>query len=485
MSLFLRLLVRPHALWDAFVAAGMVFVLLLVGRALRPAIAALPAGTDTVEFTTGALSFLIAGAIAGVLALRLFELSVCSFAAVLPGVRRAIRAVLVAGLVLCMVAAAAIGFAIAALRSDAPGLASLAALGFGLSALASDPASRFLRRHGLLTLLGLFLASIASPEFLEISARAPEVVLVCSLSAALLCVGVTCTPSRHRIRASTTSGTLDLAYREQDMHSGAWARPIDAVRARADRFRGVRRSDLDWARAAWHEWKGNLWGGWIPTVLMQAAITFCCVLVFHWLATSADPGTGGALVRFARDTSSTNLLVGPAFFAALWITLIELGSPALFVHGVHRPLSRARRARVAWLASSAEDLLHAGSLLVLLVIAGVLLARYLTVSAGPPTGTWIGLTVATLVVMPIGRWVRLVFLDSAHGNPGPVRQGVVTGVTILALSFVASGLTVAWREAGGFGAVWPPLVGLCAVIVTRALWFTALARHHARRDLAT
>jgi len=483
VNVLVRLLARPRTLWDLYVGGCIVLFLMLFARLARETFAPLADERAFVQFTAGAVVFATAAAIGSLAAHRIFEVETCAYSASLPSLARNGRTGILSAGALCIAITAGIGFAFAPDLGDGAVLAIFASLGFGLGVLASDPASGILRRHGFLTILGFLGLAFFVPEIAAMTSDMSWAWLVGAIAIGSGLVLVTLTPARRRDRALTTAATLDRAYAEVDMRSGRWGRPGNAPREGRAPFTSPRRSDGDWIQVALHEWNGTVRGGWIAANCARAAISCACVLAVQWLATRDTVHSSGSIDRLAMDADRAGF-IGPSFFLALWVSIVVIGSPALAVHDAHRPIPRARRARIAWLATNAEDLLHSSVLILLLAAVALAAGRLGSVDMNSSLHAWIAASVSVFVCVPFARWLRLAFLDSAHENPGPVRQGVVTGATVILVCGGSSAIVVGLQEARRAPALALVLAAVVALALTRVLWLTALQRHHARRDLA-
>ncbi|MBL8860534.1 MAG: hypothetical protein JNK02_00855, partial [Planctomycetes bacterium] len=433
---------------------------------------------------SGTLVFGIAAALGSLCAHRIFELETCAFAAGLPSLRRAGRGGLLVGGALCVVLAALVGQAFAPDLGQPAVLALFAALGFGLAVFATDPANFLLRRHGFLTLLGFFAIAALVPELAGLAGGAPWAALPVALALGTALVLATLSPARRRERALTTNATVDRVYSEMDVRSGTWGPAPAAPRAGRAPFTGPRRTDFDWARVALHERTGFVRGGWIDAGLVRGAISCAGLLAYHWVATSNRTDGGGVIDRLLQPATESGSLALTPLFMALWVSIVVMGSPSLAVHDSHRPLSRARRARVAWLGTTLEDGLHLGTLLALLSVVAFAAGRYAGADAAPSLRLWAGSAVAVFALVPFARWLRLRFLDTARTNASAVRQGVVTGVAVTVLVCGSSGAVLLLRAARGVPDVVLAVVGLAVLALAYAAWSMALRRHHARRDLS-
>jgi hypothetical protein len=213
--------------------------------------------------------------------------------------------------------------------------------------------------------------------------------------------------------------------------------------------------------------------------LALAAVSFGRFGEMDWVGRLAAP------LLAAPSGPRTGFTVGLSFFLAIWFTMANLNTPFLPVISAHRPLARARRTRVAWLAALADDVLAVLAICVataLLALVAQRLRPDLQVAPGLPV--WLPHVLVLLLTAPVARWARLRFLDVAHGQPGAVRQGVVAGVTISVLAAGCSWLAAVWSRSTHAPVAVSLIAFTAALAVLHVLWFQALARHHARADLA-
>ncbi len=480
-----RLLARPRTLWDLYVGGCIVLFLILFARLGRDSFAPLADERAFVQFIAGALAFATSAAIGSLAAHRIFEVETCAYSASLPSLARNGRTGILTTGALCTAIAAGVGFAFAPDLGNGAVLALLAAIGFGFAVLASDPANGALRRHGFLTILGFLGVAYFVPEIAAITSDTSWAWLAGAIAIGTALVLATLTPERRRERALTTAATLDRAYAEMDLRSGRWGAARRAPRDGRARFEGTRRTDADWIRVALHEWNGTVRGGWVAASVARAAISSVCILALHYMATRKVPGADSAIDRLALSIDRSDLVAAPPFFLALWVSIVVIGSPALAVHDAHRPVARARRARIAWLATTVEDVLHVVLLIVLLAGVALTIEHQTAIQAATNLRVWIGSAVAVFTCVPFARWLRLAYLDTAYENPGPVRQGVATGAAVILMSGGSCAIVLGLHEARRVPELALVIAAVVVLVLTRAVWLVALKRHHARRDLAT
>lgn len=480
-----RLLARPLTLWNLFVLGSLGLLLAQGAWLVRGSLATAGGPTSSSEGLVVAL--LVAASVLGALASwTSFEILSCPFSAGVPRLGARLRDESVGLCVLAGLLTGGVAYAVAGPGAGAA-TGAMSMLAFGLCFFGFDPRSRPRRGQGWIY-VALFMAlAVVTPEVPRWGQLGLAATMLGAITLAPVLVLVPFTRERVRARALTDAAHLDPAYREIDVRSGSWGLHLHAPRDGAMRPAGTLRTDWDWARATLHEARGWQRGGWIGAAL-AGGLFFGSISVVLAVSFSGEGDwitrLAGALVA-VPSTVREGLDVGLAFFLTIWFTMGTLNTPFQPVISAQRPVSRARRARIAWLTSSIDDVL------VVFAIGGAAalfatLARALRpdVAVAPGLSTWVPHVLVLLLAAPPARWARLKYLDVARGQPGPVRQGVVSGITIVVLAVGCSGLATVWSRAGGVPVVAQVLALLGVLALVHWVWFRALVRHHTRADLA-
>lgn len=475
-----RLFVRPLTLWNLALAGMLSAGFLLAARGIRGELVALSLAERSPDFVPVAVTFVASTILGAIVASSVFELLCCPFSAALPALLRRARnetALLVAA---CTLAVAAVGMLAAPTRAEGLALALFAAFGMCVGVFTSDPRSRPTAFVGFLTLIAFLAFTVEAPEIFAWVVRSPWIAAPLLLALGAFFLWRPFVAVRQRARATTRGADLDRAYRELDLRSGTWGSQISAPRAGTAPRSGTRRTDLQWALATLHETQGFQRGGWIGSALTRAAIGAVFVLVGQWVVAShAFPDADrieqlGWLVK--RNGGSITL----------WFVLLAVTAPFLPAMSTPRPLARPRQARIAWLGTLIEEgaLLAAllGILAALAALVGFLRPQ---TSSDPSWPSWYFSTLVATALLPLARWARLRFLDTAEGNPGPARQGLVCGIVAGVLLLASIFALQAWAQARPTAQALQIAAWSLAVVIGRGLWLAALERHMRTRDLAT
>lgn len=481
-----RLLWRPATVWNVVLGASLALGLLLAVRGIRSGVAPIADESQWVEFATGVIVFVGAITVAGWLAFSVFELLQCGFSAGLPALRRRARTEMLTFAAVLAIGAGVFGAYFGHGVRDGAVLAALAALGFGLGIFSSDPHSRRRKGHAFVLLLVLLLVAVEVPEFAAWSRAAPYAVLPPVFALAALLVVIPFRAARLRAHAAMRTADMDLAYRELDLRSGQWGWVRKAPRDGAAPASAPRRSDWDWARATLHESQGFVRGGWLGAGVARALIATVCMLVAHAILGWKQFPTADAWERLGRSLDDAGSFFGPHYTLAIWVVLVCIGAPVFPVQDVHRPTSRARRGRIAWLVTAVEDAVFTAALLAVIVLVSVVLAILRPETRVDPSWpSWCYAVLVVVALSPLVRWARMRFLDTVRGNPGPVRQGIVTGIAVGVLLGVTLILHFAWVHARTPQRALHIAMVVLVLVILRWAWFVALHRHARTRDLAT
>ncbi len=480
-----RLLWRPATLYNLFVAVAMAAVL---GRG---AWIARSAWNDDAPGPATALILACTIAATGVGAIAAwssFEMALCTCTAALPGLARRLRAELWVLGAACALAAAAAAEIAAALHADPAACAGLAALGFGLGVYVSEPrAARGSPRgwlcFGLVAALVLF-----SPTLGARIAELPLAATPLAVAAAAVLVALPFTRARQRARVVTPTQEIGMAYAQPDLRSGVWGAQLTAPDSGVPRWKQRLASDRDWMRATLHEVHGYRRGGWIGTAV--GAGFFWALVIVAWFAYLGweDHGDLAGVALNLRgallESNPGRLSVGTAFFLAIWLGMGLILTPCTPVTTLLRPVSRSRRARLAWRASLAWTVVALGTVAACLALAAEWV-RWRDPAAPEAAGLpeWLRAVVVLAILWPIAQWARIRFIDASPVPPGPVRQGVVGGITVIALAAAATFVAQVWAKASGT----PVALQLAAAALLFAnaqwIWRTVLDQHFRRVDL--
>ncbi|HMN97488.1 MAG TPA: hypothetical protein PKC43_14225, partial [Phycisphaerales bacterium] len=281
------------------------------------------------------------------------------------------------------------------------------------------------------------------------------------------------------------------------------------------RFSGPRRSDGAWVQAILHETQrgaralGVGSAVHVAVIAVVSAMLVCAYLSIDpaWLHLRSEAAGVDQIGRNGADAAESALparLHRTSDGIAIWGTLLTyafvlsmftLSSPFLPALGVIHPISRARRARVVWLATQVQE----GAILIALLGVSVVVAACFAMLSGEDQREGLMLRAAAAVAawaaMPLGRWTRLRCIESISTPTAALAPAAdPASPRFLAASLLSAALVI-----GGavlLGAIWQQsrdasageriviaTLSVGAIAAVRWLWLRALIRFHRRRDL--
>lgn len=484
-----RLLVSPITLWNlgviGVVCAMAARILFEVRFGFDPALAT-PAARETL--VAAMLVFVLPTALGGLVAWSAFDFLLCPLAPTLPGARRGIAR----GLVLFGLAAAVATAAAAAAVDEAPAHASklvvflgLALLTYGVAVLSADPVRPGRRALGTLVSVVVVLEVAFADRIVQGALALPWAL---GPVAGLAGLGLVLAPLRaapSRARALLSHDEIGASYRALDYRL-PYASPLDGRSddARASSIERVR-TEADWARSTVHELTGHMRGGWVAAMAVQALLWSAIVVGTCFLAGLERSGSdGGLLFRAYRALDDP----GPGrpvamLVLATWAAMFTTLAPFVSCSGFFHPLSRRQRAGVAWRTALGANLTALGSIALLLTLVAALLRRLAGFGGWSPPGI-LAVALVLAVLLPLGQWARLRFLDASLERPTPAVVGLVAGSVSISFLLLTWGVLAA-AEAARLD-VHPALLlsaGLAAFAVSQLAWRSVLAAHFRGRDL--
>jgi hypothetical protein len=502
--------------WPLLRALGIVGTAIgfgLLAAMARDAMWPVAPGADAHAWVEGSIVYLVAAVVAALLGGAAFELRVSSFAWHVPGLDRRLRREITMGGIVVLCVGTGVGTLLHGVATGGTWfLAIAAALGFTIGLVNSLSSLMWARFSGT---LGLLLAS--APLFLM-----PELARVTANFGwlwALLAAGAMVVATRRfgavLARQGDAPDALDAAERRGiDARLVGAATPLGrASRDGADGFRGVRRTDLDWARALLHQTYGAARGGLLGSAVRFALATVLVALLVRGFfrvigslrevdagvaATQPEP-SGVSFAWFAQlftsraDELMAVNLVAVVLGAVIW-------SRAASSKAFRLPISRRRLAFVVWLETQLEELAAAIGVLGGFVALGFVSARLTARDAWASIAPFVTMIAAVFTLLPLVRWMRLWLVDGRR----PARRkdaatelqdpwiqccyalamGLLIGAAIL--------LTRSWNASSAWLRAeipevlhaWIPLLALVPVVATRWLWLVELRRFYRRCDLA-
>lgn len=524
----LRMYASEWPLIRAFGLASVTFSVGLIVIMARGALWPVAPGPDVGNFVSGTIAFLGAGLVASLMGTAAWELRACPFARNTPRLAaQLVREIRIGGFIL-FGAAVGLGAAIeGALVGASWFLAIAAALGYAVGLLNSLApfASRFGAAVGLLLAVSPILLM---PEIATVMTRAAPVggFLWAMLGAAMVLVSTEVCGATLTRRDGRADGELDPSPDARLFGRATASRR--APRDGADRFRGTRRSDLDWVRAILHEQlgagRGGLVGRMIRFAFATAIVMFVVRLFLHALsdlrvATTAAAAEGSD--PSASETLSFALVQqGLSGFSLDWFTrsfasrheeMIATNVAAVILCTVFwnrmsvgallsAPIARRRRAWIVWLATQADELAAFAGILLGFLATALIVASASQGDPWPIIGRFGLVTTAAFALLPVTRWIRLRWLDRrARSRPldseAEIQDPRVVGVYAVSVGFLTGGALLSirlWQDSSAWLEselpapihAWLPLVALVPIILLRWLWLVALRRYFTRSDLA-
>jgi hypothetical protein len=511
----------------------------LLTSMLRQAVLPIPPGESANLFLQGALAFLVAGFLAAAAAYAMWELAGVPCMRNLPGLfRRARREVMVLGGV-AFGAAFGIGGALHGPLSPESAFLGVAALiGFTVGIVSTlDPRRWNEWLGGVPVMLLVFGTLFFLPEIARLTAHGGLLWTIPAGVAMLVSIDRSIRGLERRgdsRRETLTDG--DTGQVSEFSHfSGGKVRLRRAPRGGADRFQGVRQTNLDWVRAMLHESYGMLRGGLVAFTVRIAIATVIVTGLFLIGAralgnlrvidaTSGEPATSETmgfptehqgLSGFSVDwltlpfERQTVLPIASAIFMAVFTALAWnlVGRSS----SLRLPISRRRFATVRWLRTQIEDVALAGGMLAGLLAMGAILSRLSEHDPWTNLREFVSLTIAAFVLLPLIYWMRLWWVDARVGSsmgsrlraarlddrtdsadPGTL-LGSAIATAIATVATIGGGklLMVWWTELSmhlravlpsAFEA-WIPLVVIVPIGLVRWLWLVELRRYYGRIDL--
>ncbi|MBM4113877.1 MAG: hypothetical protein FJ253_11015 [Phycisphaerae bacterium] len=514
--------------WPLLRAFGVVCTAIgfgLLASMARSAIWPVALGADADAWISGSIVYLAAGVVAALLAGGAWELRVSSFAWNTPELSRRLRREMAVGGFIVFGIGAGVGASIhGALTGASWFLAVAAALGFSIGLVNSLSRLMWARFGGT---LGIVLAVLPLFFMSEIARLISNGGFLGGLLCAMLSAGVVMVatdrlgrvlerrgdapdPSEDRGLAARFGGTATLAHR--------------APRDGADGFRGVRRSNLDWARALLHETYGVARGGLVGrTIRFSLATMLITVLVRGFFRALGklrvtDATTGAAPTP--ETTSFTAVQQGLSGFSLEWfiqplasrkeeLTVSVVVATALVAviwngmassSALNYPISRRRLAWVGWLRTQLEEGAVIAGMLVGFAALGLAESRLGGGDAWASMIPFVTVTIVVFTLLPVVRWMRLWLvdarrptrrLDAASESQDPSIL-ITYALSICVIVFGAFLLPNWWREGARHirGELpealhaWIPLLALVPIVLLRWLWLVELRRYYRRSDLA-
>ena len=512
----------------------------LLTSMLRQALLPIPPGESANLFLQGALAFLVAGFLAAAVAYAVWELAGVPCMRNLPGLfRRARREVSVLG---CVAFGAAFGIGgglHGPLSPETAFLGVAALLGFTVGIVSNlDPRRWNEWLGGVPVMLLVFGTLFFLPEIARLTAHGgllwtipAGVAMLVSIDRSICALERRGESHREALTDDDTGQVSEFSH-----FSGGKVRLRRAPRGGADRFQGLRQTNLDWVRAMLHESYGMLRGGLVAFTVRIAIATVIVTGLFLIGAralgnlrvidaTSGEPAT-------SETSSFSTVHQGLSGFSGDWLTLpferqtvLPLASAivmAVFTalawnlvgrsSSLRLPISRRRLATVRWLRTQIEDVVLVSGMLMGLLALGAILSRLSGHDPWTNLREFVSLTIAAFVLLPFIYWMRLWWVDARVGSPMGLGMGsgmrpsprddrmdsadpsTLLGYAIATVATVGGGklLLVGWTELSmHLRAVlpialeaWIPLVVIVPIALVRWLWLVELRRYYGRIDLA-
>ena len=467
-------------------------------------------GADTYAWMEGAIVYLVAASVAAVLGGGAFDLRASSFAWHIPGLDRQVRREITMGGLIVLGAATGVGALLHGIATDANWfLAIAAALGFTIGLVNSLSPLMWARFSGSLGLLMALFPLFCLPELARWTANFAFLWALLATAAMLVA-----TAHFGAVLARRGDAPDAMEHRALDARLLGTAAPLRrAPGDGADGFRGVRQTDLDWARALLHETYGVARGGLLGNAIRFA---FATVLVAVFVrgffrvldsfrevsegAAAAQPGlSGGAFAWFGQlftgraDELMAVNLVAVILGAVIWGRAVSSAA-------IRPPIARRRLAVVVWLKTQLEEGSAAIGVLGGFAMLGFVGACLTSGDAWASIAPFVTMIAAVFTLLPLVRWVRLRLVDGRWQvrrtdaatelqDPWIVcAYALAMGMLIGAAMLLARAWHVlsAWLRAELPEALhaWVPLLALVPVVATRWLWFVELRRFYHRSDLA-
>lgn len=433
----------------------------------------------------GAGAFLVAGWLAAMPAMSLWELRDCAFARLTPGLLpRAVRELWCLAAVVVGVAAGTGGLGVAGGSASVWLLPSLAALGFGLGVFNQVPPRWWESGGGVLGLLAACVPLYLLPELVVATAGSGWAWLVAAL--ALSTGGVVF--SVHKVaKGGVDSRAVSLAVP---------GRAAPASDGGVQRERMVRTGDLDWLHALLHERYGMRRGGVVGSglrtglgVVIVLVLTLGCFAVVRSLAGTWPPSAVGEPAGAAVGWAGLDWMAGESGRAAWESSVFSLvvlfgvfASSAAILPGQHvlPPVSRRRLARLVWLRTQVEEVVMLAGMVGAISVLTVALARL------PNHDPWEQFRVSVtgllflFAALPVARWTRLHWFE-AQAARGTGRAGGTPMVIVLLVNSVVFAIAWNWGVNVKGVAAWLP--ALAVVLLIRWLWWWSLRRFFLQQDL--
>jgi hypothetical protein len=515
---------------------GVGLMVFLARRMLLP----IPPGDGPTIVGHGLVALLAAWVFACAAANALWEVKSVPGARNLPGLaRRARREIALLGFVTFGVASGLGGAWHGAIFGASGFIGVAAMLGFTIglvSTLALEPTRWNRWLGGLPMVLLAFVPVFFLPEIARLVAHGGILWAVPAGLLMPLAIGfcVRSLEQRGELRPGR-GGNFDPAS-ELNHATGRTIRLRRAPRGGADRFQGVRQTNLDWVRAMLHESYGMLRGG---LVAFAARVAIATVIVTGLMLIGVRAlGNLRGIDAYAGEPATSETMGVPAGhpglsgFSADWFTLpferqtavplvSAIGMAAFTVLGwslvgkspsLRLPIPRRRLATVRWLRTQIEDAALVGGMLMGLLAMGAILSRLSEHDPWTNLRELVSLTIAAFVLLPLIYWMRLWWFDARVGSPMGLGMGsgvrpsphddrtdsadpwTLLGYAIATGALVGGGklLMVWWTELSmhlravlpsAFQA-WIPLVVIVPIALVRWLWLVELRRYYARGEMA-
>jgi len=491
-----RLLLRPLLLWNLFVAGSLTLVFWALGYLARGGMhdAVSATGEQLHLDLSLELAFtvvLVPMALGAVLAWTAFELLLCPFAALLPRLGgQLFRGLLVLGLLTAA--------GVAWWCDEQPGhqepllFFAQALLWFSLGVLWIDPITSLWGRGRWLVQALPLLVIFAAPELARSFEQAPLVQGPLAVLLAGVLLALPFRPELVRLRAIEPACSRSSSYRELRAGGGL---PLGENARLRSRWRPSRTlsSLSDWTGASLHEAFGHARGGWVATLLANAlvwTVVLCALgLVLGFgprrEATEALEYLLGMLLGRVPDGQLRPRPIA-AWALPVWSGLVFVSLPYTLSTFFHHPLSRARRALVAWRTSLRENLVWTLGVALLLALAVELCFRlggFERVSSGLPSylrGVW-----TAAIFAPLAQGLRLRLFETSRSGASVVHSGQRVSLLAIAVSLPATAFAILWELVFSRAPV-PAQVcmGLCLLVSSQLMWRAHLEQHYRTRDLA-
>jgi len=493
----------------------------LVASMVRSAVWPVPPGAAADAWVAGSIAYLVAGAVAALLAAAAYELRVSSFAWNTPELARRVRREISLGGVVVFLVGAVAGVAIhGALTGESWFLAIAAALGFTIGLVNSLCRLMWARFGGTLGMVLAVLPLFFMPEIARLTASSGF--LWCMFAASAVLVAADRLGRVLERRGDAPDPSEDGGFSAQ--FGLAKMRTRRAPRDGADGFDRVRSSNGDWVRALLHEHYGVVGGGLVGSAIRLGLATVIVTLFVRGFFRALselhvfDATTGAAPTP--ETTHFTAVQAGLSTFSIEWILqplparneeLIAVNLVAVIISIVvwnnlvastafRYPISRRRLAWIGWLKTQMEEAAAFVGVLAGFVALGFVAARHSGGDGWASVLPFVTATVSVFMLLPVLRWLRLRLVDARRPTQklDPATEMLdprILAAYALSVSVIVVGafLLTDWWEEGtrhlragtaGMRHVWMPLLVLVPTGLLRWFWLVELRKYYRRSDLA-